>query len=65
MNSKEEAQKEKKDSVQKYKLNDTIKLKILTQDEKIKKATDEVKDLVKETLQDSKRERKWIGLLCI
>jgi carboxyl-terminal processing protease len=65
MNSKEEAQKEKKDSVQKYKLKDTIKLKVLTQDEKIKKATDEVKDLVKETFTRFKRERKWIGLLCI
>ncbi|WP_209916952.1 carboxy terminal-processing peptidase [Chryseobacterium jejuense] len=58
MNSKEEAQKEKKDSVQKYKLNDTIKLKVLTQDEKIKKATGEVKDLVKETFTRFKKRKK-------
>ncbi|WP_426476572.1 carboxy terminal-processing peptidase [Chryseobacterium sp. CBSDS_008] len=58
MNSKEEAQKEKKDSVQKYKLKDTIKLKVLTQDEKIKKATDEVKDLVKDTFTRFKKRKK-------
>ncbi|MDQ0592260.1 succinylglutamate desuccinylase [Chryseobacterium ginsenosidimutans] len=49
MNSKEEAQKEKKDSVQKYNLKDTIKYQPLNPDQKMKKATDEVKDLVKET----------------
>jgi len=58
MNSKEEAQKEKKDSVQQYKLKDTIKLKILTPDEKVKKATDEVKDLVKETFTRFKKRKK-------
>lgn len=58
MNSKEEAQKEKKDSVQKYKLKDTIKFKPLTQDEKIKKATDEVKDLVKDTFTRFKKRKK-------
>ncbi|RMZ60809.1 tail-specific protease [Chryseobacterium nematophagum] len=58
MNSKEEAQKIKKDSVQKYKLNDTIKLEILTPDQKIKKATDEVKDLVKDTFTRFKKRKK-------
>ncbi|WP_126652949.1 carboxy terminal-processing peptidase [Chryseobacterium aureum] len=58
MNSKEEAQKEKKDSVQKYKLKDTIKFKPLTQDEKIKKATDEVKDLLKDIFTRSKKRKK-------
>ncbi|CAA7386356.1 carboxy terminal-processing peptidase [Chryseobacterium fistulae] len=58
MNSKEEAQKVKKDSVQKYKLNDTIKLEILTPDQKIKKATDEVKDLVKDTFTRFKKRKK-------
>jgi carboxyl-terminal processing protease len=37
MNSKEEAQKEKKDSVQKYKLKDTIKLKFLLRMRRSKK----------------------------
>ena len=58
MNSKEEAQKEKKDSVQKYKLNDTIKLEILTPAQKRLKATDEVKDLVKETFTSFKKRKK-------
>ena len=58
MNSKEEAQKEKKDSVQKYKLNDTIKLEILTPAQKRLKATDEVKDLVKETFTRFKKRKK-------
>jgi C-terminal peptidase (prc) len=58
MNSKEEAQKEKKDSVQKYKLKDTIKYEPLTQEQKIKKATDEVKDLVKETFTRFKKRKK-------
>ena len=58
LNSKEQAQKEKKDSVVKYKLNDTIKLKILTQDQKIEKATNEVKDLVKETFTRFKKRKK-------
>ena len=58
MNSKEEAQKEKKDSVQKHKLKDTIKLEILTPDQKKIKATDEVKDLVKETFTRFKKRKK-------
>ena len=64
MNSKYDAQKEKKDSVQKYKLNDTIKLEILTPQQKIKKATDEVKDLVKETFTRFKKRKKmdWFSV---
>lgn len=58
MNSKEEAQKEKKDSVQKNHLNDTIALKILTQDEKRIKATSEVKDLVADTFRRFKKRNK-------
>jgi len=58
MTSKEEAQKEKKDSVQKFKLNDTIKYNPLSPDQKIKKATDEVKDLVKETFTRFKKRKK-------
>ncbi|RKS96559.1 carboxy terminal-processing peptidase [Chryseobacterium defluvii] len=58
MNSKEEIQKEKKDSVQKYKLKDTIKLEILTPEQKRVKATDEVKDLVKETFTRFKKRKK-------
>jgi len=58
MNSKEEAQKEKKDSVQKFKLKDTIKLEILSPQQKLTKATDEVKDLVKETFTRFKKRKK-------
>ncbi|MET3536919.1 carboxyl-terminal processing protease [Chryseobacterium limigenitum] len=58
LNSKEQAQKEKKDSVQKYKLQDTIKLQILTPEQKKVKATDEVKDLVKDTFTRFKKRNK-------
>lgn len=58
LNSKELAQKEKKDSVQKYKLQDTIKLQILTPEQKKIKATDEVKDLVKDTFTRFKKRNK-------
>jgi len=58
INSKEQAQKEKKDSVQKYKLQDTIKLQILTPEQKKVKATDEVKDLVKDTFTRFKKRNK-------
>jgi len=58
MNSKEDAQKEKKDSVQKYKLKDTIKLEVLSPQQKLTKATDEVKDLVKETFTRFKKRKK-------
>jgi carboxyl-terminal processing protease len=64
MNSKEEAQKEKKDSVQKFKLKDTIKLEILSPQQKLTKATDEVKDLVKETFTRFKKRKKmdWFSV---
>ncbi|KQS90072.1 carboxy terminal-processing peptidase [Chryseobacterium sp. Leaf394] len=64
MNSKYDAQKEKKDSVQKYKLQDTIKLEVLTPQQKIQKATDEVKDLVKETFTRFKKRKKmdWFSV---
>ncbi|MEI7487288.1 MAG: carboxy terminal-processing peptidase [Chryseobacterium sp.] len=58
LNSKEQAQKEKKDSVQKYKLQDTIELQILTPEQKKVKATDEVKDLVKDTFTRFKKRNK-------
>jgi len=58
MNSREEAQKEKKDSVQKYSLKDTIKFEVLTPQQKMTKATDEVKDLVKETFTRFKKRKK-------
>lgn len=64
MNSKYDAQKEKKDSVQKYNLKDTIKLEVLTPQQKIQKATDEVKDLVKETFTRFKKRKKmdWFSV---
>lgn len=46
MTAKEETQKLKKDSVQKYKLQDTIKLNILTPEQKFTKAKEEVGDLM-------------------
>jgi len=58
MNSKEEAQKEKKDSVQRYKLKDTIKYQPIPADEKLKKATSEVKDLVKDMFTRFKKRKK-------
>ncbi|MEC5158423.1 carboxy terminal-processing peptidase [Chryseobacterium sp. MP_3.2] len=58
LTAKEEIQKEKKDSVQKFKLKDTIKLEILSQDEKRVKATAEVKDLVTDTFRRFKKRNK-------
>ncbi len=58
MSSKEEAQKEKKDSVQKNHLKDTITLKILSIDEKRTKATSEVKDLVADTFRRFKKRNR-------
>lgn len=58
LNSKEETQKEKKDSVQKYKLKDTIKLEILTPEQKRTKATAEVKDLISDTFRRFKKRDK-------
>lgn len=58
LNSKEEAQREKKDSVQKNNLKDTIKLQVLTPEQKRIKATDEVKDLVSDTFRRFKKRNK-------
>lgn len=58
LNAKEEAQKAKKDSVIKNKLQDTIKLNILTLDQKRNKATGEVKDLLSETFTRFKKRKK-------
>lgn len=58
LTAKEEMQKEKKDSVQKFQLKDTIKLEILTPEQKRIKATAEVKDLVTETFRRFKKRNK-------
>ncbi|MGC4128911.1 MAG: carboxy terminal-processing peptidase [Bergeyella sp.] len=58
LNSREESQKEKKDSVQKHNLKDTIKLEILTPEAKTLKATNEVKDLVSDTFRRFKKRNK-------
>ena len=58
LTSKEEAQKKKKDSVQKFNLKDTIKLEILTPEAKRIKATAEVKDLVTDTFRRFKKRNK-------
>lgn len=58
MTAKEEAQQLKKDSVQKFKLKDTIKLEILTPEQKRVKATNEVKDLITDTFRRFKKRNK-------
>lgn len=58
LTAKEEMQKEKKDSVQKFNLKDTIKLEILTPEQKRVKATTEVKDLVTDTFRRFKKRNK-------
>mgnify|MGYP000865423847 CR=1 FL=1 len=58
LTAKEEMQKEKKDSVQKFNLKDTIKLEILTPQAKRIKATAEVKDLVTDTFRRFKKRNK-------
>lgn len=58
LTAKEEFQKEKKDSVQKFNLKDTIKLEILTPEAKRVKATAEVKDLVTDTFRRFKKRNK-------
>ncbi len=58
LTAKEEMQKEKKDSVQRHQLKDTIKLVILTPEEKRIKATEEVKDLVTDTFRRFKKRNK-------
>ena len=58
LSAKEEMQKEKKDSVQKFNLKDTIKLEILTPEQKRVKATEEVKDLITDTFRRFKKRNK-------
>lgn len=58
LKAKEEMQKEKKDSVQKFKLQDTIKLEVLTPDQRRVKATEEVKDLITDTFRRFKKRNK-------
>lgn len=58
LNSREEAQRKKKDSVQKHGLQDTIKLEILTPEQKFTKARDEVKDYMGETFTRFKKRKK-------
>ncbi|MGZ5197149.1 MAG: carboxy terminal-processing peptidase [Kaistella sp.] len=58
LTAKEEMQREKKDSVQKLNLKDTIKLEILTPEQKRIKATEEVKDLVTDTFRRFKKRNK-------
>lgn len=58
LTAKEEMQREKKDSVQKFNLKDTIKLEILTPEQKRVKATEEVKDLVTDTFRRFKKRNK-------
>ena len=62
--SREEAQKEKKDSVIAHKLKDTIKLKILSPAEKKIKATEEIKDLISHTFKRFKKRKKmdWFSV---
>ncbi len=58
LTAKEEAQREKKDSVQRHKLQDTIKLEVLTANEKRTKATQEVKELITDTFRRFKKRSK-------
>ena len=58
LNAKEESQQKKKDSVVKFKLVDTIKVEKLSADQKLAKATDEVKDYVGEYFTRFKKRKK-------
>lgn len=64
LNAKEETQKEKKDSVNKFKLKDTIKLEILTPQQKQVKATEEVKDLMSSMFRRFQKRKKmdWFSV---
>lgn len=63
LNAKEETQKMKKDSVQKFKLQDTIKLNILTPEQKYTKAKEEVGDLISDSFRRFKKvkEMDWFS----
>ncbi|WP_285269669.1 carboxy terminal-processing peptidase [Kaistella rhinocerotis] len=58
LSAKEQLQREKKDSVQKFNLKDTIKLEILTPEQKRIKATEEVKDMLTDTFRRFKKRNK-------
>lgn len=58
LNSREESQRKKKDSVIKHKLVDTIKVEVLTPEQKRIKATDEVKDLIAQSFRRIKKRKK-------
>lgn len=58
LNSKEETQRKKKDSVIANKLQDTIKLEVLSFEQKKQKATDEVKDLMSDVFRRFKKRKK-------
>lgn len=64
LNSKEESQRKKKDSVQKNGLQDTIKLTVLSPDQKVKKATADVKDLIGESFKRIKKRKRmdWFNV---
>lgn len=64
MTSKEEAQKEKKDSVIAHRLKDTINVKTLSLEEKKSKATEEIKELISHTFKRFKKRKKmdWFGV---
>jgi carboxyl-terminal processing protease len=63
LNSKEETQQKKKDSVQKYKLQDTIKVNILTPEQKFVKAKEEVGFLISDSFTRFKKvkEMDWFS----
>ncbi|SEH93276.1 carboxy terminal-processing peptidase [Epilithonimonas hominis] len=64
LNSKEEAQKKKKDSVVNNKLPDTIKYAPTTAEQKRVKATSEVKDLITDSFRRFKKRKKmdWFSV---
>ena len=64
LNAKEETQKEKKDSVTRFKLKDTIKLQILSPQEKQIRATNEVKDLLTSMFKryDKRKKMDWFSV---
>lgn len=64
MTSKEETQKEKRDSVIAHKLKDTINVKTLSLEEKKIKATNEIKDLISHTFKRFKKRKKmdWFSV---
>lgn len=58
LNAREEAQQKKKDSVIKYKKVDTINVKKLSPEQKLSKATEEVKDYVSQYFKRFKKRKK-------